>query len=202
MKKDRSKREFFDKEALIWEEKYYPSEVRQRLEELVVSEFSIVPGIRVLDVGTGTGILIPYLVRLLGGSGLICSFDLSFPMVCEAKKKLSRMQDGVLCADVHDLPFKSEVFDRVICFAAFPHFDEPEKAIGEMTRVIKPGGILVIAHLLSREELARHHASRNEVAEDLLPDDETFLRLAEVCGLRVEKIDDRPGRFVLRALKY
>jgi len=201
MKESRSKKEFFDKEALVWEEKYYPPEVRQKLEDLVISEFSIIPGIRVLDVGTGTGILIPYLVKLLGNTGFICSLDLSFPMVCEAKKKLSRMQDGVVCADVHHLPFRSEAFDRVICFAAFPHFDEPKKAIGEMTRVIKPGGMLVIAHLLSREELAHHHASHSEVAKDLLPDDETFLHLADAYGLRVEKIDDRPGRFVLKAFK-
>ncbi|MEJ5299779.1 MAG: class I SAM-dependent methyltransferase [Thermodesulforhabdaceae bacterium] len=201
MKGNRSKKEFFDKEALVWEEKHYPSEVRQRLEDLIKSEFFIAPGTYVLDVGTGTGILIPYLVKFLGSLGLICSLDLSFPMVREAKRKLSRSQDGVLCADIHHLPFRSEIFDQVICFAAFPHFDDPKRAMEEMSRVTKRGGRLVIAHLLSREELARHHASRNEVSDDLLPNDETFHRLAEAVGLQIEKIDDRPGRFVLRARK-
>lgn len=201
MKLSKSRREFFDSEAEVWEDKHYPPEVRKNLEELISSEFCLSPDISVLDVGTGTGILIPFLTGILGSGGIICSFDLSFPMVRQAKRKLSRNQDGVLCADVHHIPFRSNVFDRVICFAAFPHFDDPAMAMSEMARVLAPGGRLIIAHLLSREELARHHASRNEVSMDLLPDDETFVKLAMMANLEVEKIEDRAGRFVLRAKK-
>lgn len=202
MKLSKSRREFFDQEAQVWEEKHYPPEVRRKLEELVLSEFSISPGMRILDVGTGTGILISLIRRILGETGILCSFDLSFPMVKEARKKLTRKRDGVFCADVHRLPFRNEVFDQVICFAAFPHFDDPALAVREMARVLVSGGRLIVAHLLSREELAHHHAARSEVAEDLLPDDETFVKLAEGADLAVEKIEDRPGRFVFKATKY
>ncbi|MCX7823338.1 MAG: class I SAM-dependent methyltransferase [Syntrophobacterales bacterium] len=197
----RSRLEFFDREAHRWEEKHYPMEVRKRLEELVLSEFCVVPGTNVLDVGSGTGIIIPLVSNLLGPSGFLCSFDLSFPMIRKAKPKISRDQDGLLCADVHHIPLRSNVFDLVICFAAFPHFDNQELAIQEMARVLKKGGRLIIAHLLSREELARHHASRNEVRGDLLPSDEVFTELAKKAGLQVEKIIERSGCFLFRAIK-
>lgn len=197
----RDRREFFDKEAHTWEEKHYPPEVRKKLEELILSEFSISPGLKILDVGAGTGILIPFLATLLGSSGIICSFDISFPMIQQAKLKLSRKQDQVICADVHHIPFRSNIFDLVICFAAFPHFDNPEQAIREMARVLKMEGRLIIAHLLSREELARHHFGRCEVSRDLLPSDETFTEMAENAGLVVEKIVDIPGKFLFRAKK-
>lgn len=198
---ERSRRKFFDREADTWEEKHYPDEVRIKLKELIDSEFLISEGLRVLDVGTGTGILIPFLIPLLGSYGIVCSFDLSFPMTRQAKLKLSRKQDQVLCADVHHIPFRPGVFDRVICFAAFPHFDNPELALKEMSRVLKTGGKLIIAHLLSRDELARHHSTTDEVSRDLLPEDKIFIKIAEEAGCVVEKIVDRPGRFVLRARK-
>jgi hypothetical protein len=63
------------------------------------------------------------------------------------------------------------VFDRVICFAAFPRFDNPGQALQEMARVVKTGGAHIVAHLMSRKELAAHHGSHATVARDVLPPD-------------------------------
>ncbi len=196
----RSKKDFFDKEAPFWEEKHYLPEVRKRLEELV-PKFGVVPGHRVLDVGSGSGVLIPYLRKALEGKGLICSFDLSFNMTLEAKKKLFDKEGLVVCADVHSIPFRNEVFDRVICFAAFPHFDFPEIAILEMARVLKRGGKLIIAHLLSREELSKHHATREEVSGDVLPSDERFKELFEMANLAMGELLNQPGLFITSGFK-
>jgi len=191
----RSQRDFFDQRALEWELNCYPKEVRERLANLI-PEFGLVPGARVLDVGTGPGVLIPYLRRAIGPDGRICSFDLSFPMVRLARCKPLLQRDLVLQADAHHLPFAAAIFDNIVCFAAFPHFDDPALALLEMARVARPGARVVIAHLLSREELARHHGGHAAVADDILPDAERMRVFFHQAGLGDPTIEDRPGRYL------
>jgi len=196
----RSQREFFDSRAAVWEATCYPQEVRERLAALI-PEFRLRAGACVLDVGTGPGVLIPYLREAIGPSGRICSFDLSLPMVRQARSKPLLAQDLVLQADCHRLPFASGAFDSVICFAAFPHFNDPALALSEMARVAKPGARIVIAHLLSREELARHHGGHDAVADDMLPDAESMRTYFAQSGLHEPLIQDRPGRYLAAARK-
>ncbi len=196
----RARRDFFDARASDWEASCYPEEVRGRLLELLPC-FDLAPAARVLDVGTGPGVLIPYLRRAVGPAGRVVAFDLSLPMVRKAREKPLAPQDLVLQADGHRLPFRAAVFDRVICFAAFPHFDDPALALGEMARVLRPGGRLVIAHLLSREELARHHGGHDAVADDILPDADRMRLLFRGAGLETPTIEDRPGRYLAAAGK-
>lgn len=192
--------DFFEARAQTWEQSCYPPEVRARLERLL-PEFGLHPGEMVLDVGTGPGILIPYVRRAVGPAGRIVAFDLAWAMTVEAFKKCGLHGELVLQADVHTIPCRSGIFDRVLCFAAFPHFDDPPQALAEMARVLKVGGRLVIAHLLSREELARHHASHEDVRRDVLPDAAAMTRLVAGAGLELESLEDTPGRYLLRARK-
>ncbi len=196
----RSQREFFDSRADAWEAICYPQEVRARLAELI-PEFRLEPGDTVLDVGTGSGVLIPYLREAVGLSGRICSFDLSLPMVQQARSKPLLPHDLVMQADCHRLPFVGGVFDNVVCFAAFPHFEDPALALREMGRVARPRARVVIAHLLSREELARHHGGHEAVADDILPDAETMRTYFRQAGLGEPRIEDRPGRYLAAAEK-
>jgi ubiquinone/menaquinone biosynthesis C-methylase UbiE len=147
-------------------------------------------------MGTGPGVLIPYLREAIGPSGRICSFDLSLPMVRQARSKPLLAQDLVLQADCHRLPFAGGAFDNVICFAAFPHFNDPALALSEMARVAQPGARIVIVHLLSREELARHHGGHAAVADDILPDFERMRVSFHRAGLDDPIIEDRPGRYL------
>ena len=196
----KSHREFFDSRAEKWEETCYPEPVRERLLELI-REFHVAQGERVLDVGTGPGVLIPYLRKLVGDSGRICAMDLSFEMVRRACLKPLAPADVPIRADVHRIPFGSDIFDRVICFAAFPHFDDPETAVREMSRVLKDGGTLVVAHLMSRYELARHHATHASVAEDVLPDAGRMRSFFTDAYLSPPEIVDIPGRYLAAGVK-
>lgn len=186
---------FFDNRAETWEKKCYPPEVRRRLLNLL-PDFGVQSGERVLDIGTGSGILIPYLLERAGNKGRVCALDLSFEMVRQARLKIYSIGDIVMRADVHQLPFKNESHDRVICFAAFPHFSRPREALGEMSRVLAPGGTLVVAHLMSRRELAAHHGTHSAVARDLLPDAADFRKMFEDANLTSPRIVDEPGRYL------
>jgi ubiquinone/menaquinone biosynthesis C-methylase UbiE len=190
-----SKLNFFDRRAKDWEETCYPDPVRTRLRDLI-KEFGVTPGERLLDVGTGSGVLIPYLRCLVGDSGQVCAFDLSHEMVKQAYQKQRSSDDIIVQANVHHIPFNSNVFDRVICFAAFPHFNDKGRAVREMGRVLRPGGTLIIAHLMSREELTEHHAENESVARDVLPDDRRMTILFMEAMLSPPEITNRPGRYL------
>jgi len=190
---------FFDHRAKDWESSCYPPAVRARLLSLL-PEFGVNPGDRVLDIGTGPGVLIPYLRKRVGPGGWIFALDLSLPMVREAQVKRSSSRDLVLQADVHRLPFAPDRFDRVICFAAFPHFHSPETALAEMARVAVAGGTVIVAHLMSREGLARHHSeAHSAVADHVLPDAAGMRDLFRSAGLSDPRITDIPGRYLARA---
>lgn len=191
---------FFDARADNWEETCYPPPVRARLRELI-HEFGIRPEERVLDVGTGPGVLVPYLRERVGPSGRICAFDLSLEMIRQAGQKPAAPRDIILQADVHHIPFSHETFDRVICFAAFPHFQDPGHALQEMSRVLNPGGHLIIAHLMSRKELAAHHGSHASVARDVLPEASEMKGLFAQAGLSSPDMVDIPGRYMARGVK-
>ncbi len=195
-----SRSAFFDSRAREWEKNCYPPPVRERLEELIL-EFRVKTGTRVLDIGTGPGVLIPYLKRLVGSDGTVCAFDLSLEMARQAGSKPLSSKDAVVQADVHRMPFGGDVFDQAICFAAFPHFADPGRALGEMSRVIHSGGHIVIAHLLSRKELSMHHAAHSAVEGDVLPDDSRMTELFSKAGLELLEIADVPGRYLARGVK-
>ncbi len=199
MKTER-KADFFDSRAENWEQTCYPPDVRARLEELI-DEFGVKQGENILDIGTGPGVLVPYLRDRLGQNGRVCAFDFSMEMARQAMRKLKNNADTVLRADVHHIPFKDETFDRAICFAAFPHFFDPQKALREMARAVRPGGTVIVAHLLSREELAEHHARHSSVKRDILPEEPQMRSLFSSAGLSISEIVDKPGRYLARASK-
>jgi ubiquinone/menaquinone biosynthesis C-methylase UbiE len=167
----------------------------------LVAEFHLAAGARVLDIGTGPGVLLPYIRQGVGDSGRVCAFDLSLPMVREALKKPLKPGDLVLQADVHCLPFRDRVFDNVICFAAFPHFHDPVRALAEMVRVAARGAVVVIAHLMSRRELADHHAAHSAVAGHELPEKSRMQGMLQAAGLSYFDILDEPGRYLARGVK-
>lgn len=196
----RDQREFFDSRAETWEETCYPPQSRKRLAELVL-DFGLQPGAHVVDVGTGTGVLYPYLRQEIGTLGRIMAFDLSGNMILQARKKKILKNDLFFQGDAQAMALKSNSFDHVICFAAFPHFPDTRIALSELARIAKPGAEVIIAHLLSREELAKHHGTHQAVADDLLSPAEQMSSLFVQAGLKPPQIVDYPGRYMARARK-
>ena len=188
---------FFDDRAEGWEARSYPPETLARLAELV-GDLALPRGAAVLDLGAGTAVLHPYLRGALGPAGTIVALDLSHAMLRVARGKPLGPRDLLVQATALALPFPDRSFDVVLCFAAFPHFPEPRRALAEMARVARPGGEVVVAHLLSREELSAHHGRYHAVQSDRLPDEPAMRGLFESAGLGVPEIVDRPGRYVAR----
>jgi len=192
--------EFFDRLADTWEDQSFPLETRKRVSELVVA-FGIKKGASVLDVGTGTGILHPYLLEAVGKSGQVFAFDYSFKMLKEAKQKPSKL--NLLCfqASAMAVPLPDELCDYIICFAAFPHIADKLKSLQEMARVAKKEAVVIIAHLMNREELIKHHGTVCPVAGDTVPEEMDMRRMCKSAGLTDPHITEKPGFYLARALK-
>jgi ubiquinone/menaquinone biosynthesis C-methylase UbiE len=106
------------------------------------------PGMQVLDVATGTGVIARQLVGLIGDKGRIIGVDATEEMVERAR--LGAQSAGVgrriewRVAPAESLPFGDETFDLVTCTMAF-HLMKAQRFISEAYRVLRAGGRLLIA---------------------------------------------------------
>jgi ubiquinone/menaquinone biosynthesis C-methylase UbiE len=163
----------------------------------IVEQFGIEESESVLDVGTGTGVLLPFLRHAVGYRGKLVAIDFSFNMLIQAKNRSSEDRTALINAGVAAIPLKSEQFDRVTCFSAFPHFPDKQKALAEIVRVLRRGGTVSIAHLQSIEELASlHDKAGGPVRGDHLPNQETMERLMANAGLTGVTIVNEPGKYL------
>ncbi len=190
------RRTFFDRHAASWDDRFHSAEERARLSELVVS-FGLTAGNAVLDVGTGTGVLLPIVRETIGPNGRLAAMDFSFKMLQHAAERRKAADATLFNASVESIPFCSGQFDCVTCFAAFPHFPDKGKALLEMVRILRPGGKLAIAHLKSTEEINHLHGQiGGAVACDRLPDPEALRLLMKDSGLVAISMKNEPGRFI------
>lgn len=111
-------------------------ELSETLSGLVVDHVD--PASRCLDVGCGTGGSYGRWVNEHAASYL--GVDVSAQAV-----KLARASglDAQVIDDAGTLPFPDESFDLAICFEVFEHLFEPDRAAGEILRVLRPGGRLI-----------------------------------------------------------
>ena len=195
------KREFFNQMAKGWDERFYTPEMAERLPHLV-SLFQLQKGAKILDVGAGTGGIIPYLLEAVGPEGSIWAVDFAEEMIKIGRKKFQKESRVVFeLASVEDLPFKDRFFDQIVCFGAFPHFEDKEKALEEMGRVLKPRGTLIIAHALSSVALRSHHQNCAPVSKDFLPEEGEMRSLLEKAGFQLNRLIDQPKCYLCEGLK-
>ena len=149
-----------------------------------------------LEIGTGTGSLIPVLNTLAPDSTIV-SADLAYAMVVQAHKRSP--DSRLLQADAHDLPLASVAFDLVVCHNSFPHFTDKPRALNEIQRILRPGGKLMILHNNSREVVnAIHKRAGAPIDRDLVPTEEEMRHLLLNTGWAAIEVDDAPTHYVAR----
>ncbi len=197
-----SRKAYFNEVAKAWDERFCTPDLASFLEKLVPM-FFLKPGQNVLDVGTGTGVLIPYLIQAVGQSGSVTAIDYSEKMVQICRAKHSRFKNVIVkLQDIEEDYLPPESFDAVTCFGLFPHLDKREKALRNMNRALRPGGILIIAHALSSEEIKEHHNSASpSVTNDMLPEETDMIKLLKRMGFAKIRIKDEPGCYLCMSTK-
>lgn len=118
--------------------------------EWTVSLIDPRPDDAVLEIGFGPGLAVELLARKIS-AGRVCGVDLSRTMVKVASKRNAEaIRDGrveLRHGDATNLPFADDSFDKALSVHSVYFWPEPQRVLGEVRRVLRPGGLLVLTLL-------------------------------------------------------
>jgi demethylmenaquinone methyltransferase/2-methoxy-6-polyprenyl-1,4-benzoquinol methylase len=195
-----AKTDFFNNLAEVWDSRSKPDMLRVETE---VRLLHIQKGDRVLDVGTGTGVLIPLLTKFTEAEN-ITAIDSAERMIELAKIKFSGQKINWITDDVVEHDFGACLFDQVICFSMFPHFEDKALAIKKLCGLLKPGGVFSIIHAVSKHEIngLHIHAEANpDINGDSLLPAAAYVPALQNNFMREEILIDNEFMFMVAARK-
>lgn len=191
-------REYFNSLAPGWDKMmgHNPAKLGR-----IIDSLQIKAGCRILDVGCGTGVFVESLLARFGEGIQIICVDISERMLEIAWNKFQVVPTvSYVTADITEPILRNESLDRVICYSCIPHIREKSRAFFQFRRMLKPGGMLVIAHSDGRDAINRMHESLGEpVKYDLLPDCGEMREFLEASGFRDVQVIDEPDFFEIIA---
>ena len=145
-------------------ERYTTDKVLERVEnahpilEPLVQCIDVRPGIRILDLGVGPGTLPICIFQTYGDEHRyrIYGLDISKQAVIKAGQVVSELgykkDFCAICGDMEHIPFSDGYFDVVVSNASINLIKNKNDTLGEIDRVIKPGGQFIIADCFQKEE--------------------------------------------------
>ncbi len=152
------------REMLIWQRRQmWTEEAVERLARW----FGLNQGLSVVDVGCGLGYLGQTFWKYFGKGGSYLGIDMREGLIRDASKNSQDWaldgEAGFAVGDAYALPCKNDSADCVMCQTLLLHLEHPEKALAEMVRVAKPGGVIVCIEPDNlRPVLTRAHSSLPE----------------------------------------
>lgn len=159
-------RDFFDSIANEWDNII---EVNEEKINTLLSKVDIKDNDNILDVGTGTGVLIPFL-KNLNSNGIIKGVDVSSGMLDIANQKFKDLENvSFEVLDVENSSIEGK-YDKIILYSMFPHLKNKTNTIKVLVKNnLNKDGKLIIAHSNSREFLNNMHKEKDKrVSEDRL----------------------------------
>lgn len=147
----------------------------------------IEPGMTVLDVGPGNGTYTLAAARRVGPAGKIVAIDIEPKMIERVQRRVQKAGAKNIearLADVYALPFDDGALDAAYMITVIGEIPEPERAMREIRRVLKPSGTLSFSELLLDPDY---------------PLASTTIRRAEAAGFRLKQ---RFGGFFSYTLRF
>jgi len=193
-------KDFFNSLANSWDARC-PHDMKKV--EYILDLLGIREGNRILDVGTGTGVLVPGLSRRVADAGFVKAVDVAEKMIEIARSKHAFSNVGFHCADALEESDDDAQYDHIICYSMFPHFPDQIEAVKKLSAKLKTGGKLAICHSESRNAInALHARAASTVTSDKLPDMPTLRRFFADSGLKIAHEIDTEEMFVIAGQKH
>jgi len=117
----------------------------------VVSDSGVKPGMKVLEIGSGSGLFTLDAARAAGENGRVYALDIQKDMLDKIRHRLALPENRdihnieMVNKSAYELPFEDNSLDLAFMVAVFQEIPDKQKTLSEIKRVLKPGGILAIS---------------------------------------------------------
>lgn len=192
---------FFDNQSHTWDDDIDDEKIH-KIKTIFRSKIPIIKG-PVLDMGSGTGILLP-IFENYNITKNIFELDISSKMLISTKEKYKQLEHvKYIQADGHFLPFVNNFFNTVVCFQVFPHFHNKIKVAEEIFSTLNMNGVLIILHLMGHQELNEFHrqAGREIEKDRILPPDKLAQLLSSI-GFSIKMVEEHSELYLIIGQKY
>ena len=120
----------------------------------VIACSGINPGMKVLEIGCGSGAFTIEAARTVGQQGKVYALDIQEDMLGKLRIKLSRPENSdmrnieIINKGAYELPFADSSLDLVFMVTVFQEIPDKQRALAQIKRVLKPTGILAVSEFL------------------------------------------------------
>jgi ubiquinone/menaquinone biosynthesis C-methylase UbiE len=160
--------------------------------EQLIERSGIKKGMHVLDLGCGSGAFTPFIARTVGEKGKVYALDIQADMLKQLENKLHRSENRdinnikLIEGNAYELPFDDSSLDLVNMVTVLQEIPDRNKALHEVKRVLKPGGILAVTELFPDPDY---------------PWKSTTIKLGNGAGFVVDKISGNFFNYTVRFKK-
>ncbi len=155
-------RRFFPFPVPAFVGRYLDSDLRRAMQppEPIIERSGIKPGMKVLEIGCGSGAYIIHVARAVGETGEVSALDIQPAMLQQLARKLAQPENQdvqnikLFENSAYALPFEKGTFDVIYMITCLQEIPEPQRALIEAKRVLKPDGKLAITEFLPDPDYA------------------------------------------------
>lgn len=161
-------------------------DARQKPKELIAA-LGIQPGMRVADIGTGPGYLLPHLCAAVGAGGAVIAEDIFPDFILAAKERAAKAncpQAKFVLGDEKSPNLEAGSVDLALILDAYHHFDYPQSMLAGIRMALRNNGRLAIVDYYKRSK-AMSNANPDFALTHIRLDDTGVIREVEANGFRL-----------------